>query len=124
MNKTFSIARTEFVKHLRKPTFWLTLIGVPLLAAVISFFNADASSPEKTAIPGLGYSSPVIWGDRIYLTSAVSASSNAAPVKLGLYGDIEYIPMPERPTNASTSPGCAVNAISRSIRRTRPPAEA
>jgi ABC-2 type transport system permease protein len=53
MNKTFSIARTEFVKHLRKPTFWLTLLGVPLLAAVISFFNADASSPEKTAIPGL-----------------------------------------------------------------------
>ena len=22
----------------------------------------------KTAIPGLGYSSPVIWGDRIYVT--------------------------------------------------------
>lgn len=28
----------------------------------------------KTAIPGLGLSSPVVWGDRIYLTSAVSTN--------------------------------------------------
>ncbi|MBL8220105.1 MAG: PQQ-binding-like beta-propeller repeat protein, partial [Bryobacterales bacterium] len=41
----------------------------------------------KAPIPGLGYSSPVIWGDRIYLTSAVPAAGGAAAVKLGLYGD-------------------------------------
>jgi outer membrane protein assembly factor BamB len=41
----------------------------------------------KTAIPGLGYSSPVVWGDRIFLTSAVPADGSAS-VKLGLYGDI------------------------------------
>ncbi|MBS1828122.1 MAG: PQQ-like beta-propeller repeat protein [Acidobacteria bacterium] len=46
----------------------------------------------KTAIPGLGYSSPVIWGDRIYLTSAVSAGGSGAAVKLGLYGDITSVP--------------------------------
>lgn len=28
----------------------------------------------KTAIPGLGHSSPVVWGDRIFVTSAVSSS--------------------------------------------------
>ena len=28
----------------------------------------------KAAIPGLGHSSPVIWGDKIFLTTAVSAS--------------------------------------------------
>jgi outer membrane protein assembly factor BamB len=27
----------------------------------------------KTAIPGMGHSSPVVWGDRIFLTTAVSA---------------------------------------------------
>lgn len=28
----------------------------------------------KTAIPGLGHSSPVIWGDRVFLTSAISSA--------------------------------------------------
>jgi len=41
----------------------------------------------KTAIPGLGHSSPVIWGNRIFLTSAVPASGEAR-LKVGLYGDI------------------------------------
>jgi outer membrane protein assembly factor BamB len=41
----------------------------------------------KTVIPGLGHSSPVIWGDRIFLTSAVPASGEAQ-LKIGLYGDI------------------------------------
>jgi outer membrane protein assembly factor BamB len=41
----------------------------------------------KTAIPGLGHSSPVVWGDRIFLTSAVPASGEAQ-LKVGLYGDI------------------------------------
>ncbi len=45
----------------------------------------------KTPVPGLGYSSPVIWGDRIYLTSAVPASGDSAAVKLGLYGDIKPV---------------------------------
>lgn len=44
----------------------------------------------KTAIPGLGFSSPVLWGDRIFLTSAVPASGGAS-LKLGLYGDIKPV---------------------------------
>jgi hypothetical protein len=28
----------------------------------------------KTAIPGLGHSSPVVWGDRIFVTSAVPST--------------------------------------------------
>ena len=44
----------------------------------------------KTEIPGLGYSSPVIWGDRIFLTTAVPLTG-AASVKLGLYGDIQPV---------------------------------
>src|SRR5258708_32155806 len=41
----------------------------------------------KTAIPGLGHSSPVVWGDRIFVTSAVPTSGEAS-LKVGLYGDI------------------------------------
>jgi outer membrane protein assembly factor BamB len=41
----------------------------------------------KAAIPGLGHSSPVVWGDRIFVTSAVPASGESS-LKVGLYGDI------------------------------------
>jgi outer membrane protein assembly factor BamB len=40
----------------------------------------------KTAIPGLGHSSPIIWGDRLFVTTAVN-QRKAAPLKVGLYGD-------------------------------------
>jgi len=42
-------------------------------------------------IPGLGHSSPVIWGGRIFLTSAVAESGNSK-LKTGLYGDITSVP--------------------------------
>lgn len=45
----------------------------------------------KTAIPGLGHSSPVAWGERIYLTTAVRDADAEAPLKVGLYGDIEPV---------------------------------
>ena len=32
----------------------------------------------KTPIPGVGYSSPVVWGDRVFITTAVSADAKAA----------------------------------------------
>jgi outer membrane protein assembly factor BamB len=38
----------------------------------------------KTNIPGLGWSSPVVWEDHVFLTSAVSTGQEAAPAK-GLY---------------------------------------
>ncbi len=41
----------------------------------------------KTTIPGLGHSSPVVWGNRIFITSAVPASGESS-LKVGLYGDI------------------------------------
>jgi outer membrane protein assembly factor BamB len=41
----------------------------------------------KTPLPGLGLSSPVIWGDRIYLTAAISGAGKE-DLKVGLYGDI------------------------------------
>lgn len=40
----------------------------------------------KTAIPGLGHSSPVIWGDRVFVTTAVSSKGESF-LKVGLYGE-------------------------------------
>src|SRR5689334_4012210 len=41
----------------------------------------------QTPIPGLGHSSPILWHDRVYLTTAVQPLP--AELKVGLYGDIE-----------------------------------
>ncbi len=39
----------------------------------------------KTAIPGLGHSCPVVWGDRVFVTTAVSTDPKSE-LKPGLYG--------------------------------------
>lgn len=40
----------------------------------------------KKPVPGLGHSSPVIWGDRLFVTTAVNRKKEAT-LKVGLYGD-------------------------------------
>ena len=40
----------------------------------------------RTPIPGLAHASPIVWGDRIYLTTVTSEST--AELKVGLYGDV------------------------------------
>ena len=40
----------------------------------------------RTPIPGLAHSSPIVWGDRIFVTSAVSTNASAS-FRPGLYGD-------------------------------------
>jgi outer membrane protein assembly factor BamB len=40
----------------------------------------------KTRIPGLAHSSPVVWGDRVFVTTAVSGRGEAT-FRPGLYGD-------------------------------------
>ncbi|HEY7473712.1 MAG TPA: PQQ-binding-like beta-propeller repeat protein [Vicinamibacterales bacterium] len=40
----------------------------------------------RTAIPGLAHSSPIVWGDRVFVTTAISGQANAG-FKPGLYGD-------------------------------------
>ncbi len=42
----------------------------------------------KTPIPGLALSSPIVWGDRIFVTTAIS-SDPSAKFRHGLYGDVE-----------------------------------
>src|SRR5688500_14931917 len=40
----------------------------------------------RTPVPGLGHSSPVVWGDKVFVTSAVSSDPKAS-FRPGLYGD-------------------------------------
>jgi outer membrane protein assembly factor BamB len=41
----------------------------------------------KTAVPGQGWSSPIVWDDHIFLTSAVITSGKEAPPVPGLYDE-------------------------------------
>ena len=42
----------------------------------------------KTPIPGVAVSSPIAWGDHVFVTTAVSSDTSAS-VRTGLYGDVE-----------------------------------
>jgi len=41
----------------------------------------------RTAIPGLGHSSPVVWGGRLFVSTSISGAEKPE-LKVGLYGDI------------------------------------
>jgi len=44
----------------------------------------------KTEIPGMGLSSPVIWDDKLFITSAISLADNSG-IKAGMYGDVRPV---------------------------------
>jgi outer membrane protein assembly factor BamB len=44
----------------------------------------------KTAIPGLGHSCPIVWGDRVFVTTAVSGNPKSE-FRPGLYGDVDSV---------------------------------
>ncbi|HXE81542.1 MAG TPA: PQQ-binding-like beta-propeller repeat protein [Vicinamibacterales bacterium] len=44
----------------------------------------------RTPIPGLGHSSPIVWGDLVCVTTAISGQADPE-LKVGLYGDIEPV---------------------------------
>jgi outer membrane protein assembly factor BamB len=44
----------------------------------------------KTAIPGLGVSSPIVAGDRVFITTAVPSSGDTK-IRTGLYGDVKPV---------------------------------
>jgi outer membrane protein assembly factor BamB len=45
----------------------------------------------KTKIPGLGHSCPVVWGDRVFLTTAISKGQPDATIRIGNYGDVASV---------------------------------
>lgn len=44
----------------------------------------------KTPIPGLGHSSPVVWGSRLFVSTAISGADNPE-LKVGLYGEVDSV---------------------------------
>jgi outer membrane protein assembly factor BamB len=49
----------------------------------------SGSAAWRTKIPGLGNSSPIVWGDLLCITTAISEKDNS--FKPGLYGNIEPV---------------------------------
>lgn len=95
------------MKRLAFSLFWLTLVtggaqaqnwpqfrgpsasGVAEGRPAAVNWNAEKSlnTRWKTAIPGLGHSSPVVWGNKIFVTTAVT-SAPKDETRYGLYGDV------------------------------------
>jgi outer membrane protein assembly factor BamB len=44
-----------------------------------------------TPIPGLGHSCPIVWGDRVFVTTAVSSGEPDPKVRTGNYGDVASV---------------------------------
>src|SRR5262249_5255030 len=57
-------------------------------------WNADTTAGKvsgivwRTEVPGLGHSSPIIWGDRIFVGTAVRLTGKAS-LRIGYYGDVK-----------------------------------
>src|SRR5215211_5694697 len=51
----------------------------------------------KTKIPGLAHSSPVVWGNKIFVSTAVSSGAKDE-TRFGLYGDVA--PVKDDPPHA------------------------
>jgi outer membrane protein assembly factor BamB len=64
--------------------------GLASGAATATTWNAKKSENIRwtTPIPGLGHASPIIWGDRLFITTAINQSKTAL-LKVGLYGEPE-----------------------------------
>ncbi|MBO0857690.1 MAG: PQQ-binding-like beta-propeller repeat protein [Chloracidobacterium sp.] len=57
-------------------------------------WNADAAAGKlsgvlwRVEVPGLGHSSPIVWEDDIFITTAVKLSGKAS-LRIGYYGDVQ-----------------------------------
>lgn len=68
-------------------------VGVSEGYPILSSWNADTAAGKlsgvkwKSPVPGLGHSSPIIVGNRIYVCSAVRKAAGKAPLKLAVGGE-------------------------------------
>lgn len=70
--------------------------GVAGSTALPEHWSATENVAWKAAIPGQGWSSPIVWSDRVFLTTAVNSGATESPKK-GLYmgGERRDAPRPE-----------------------------
>jgi outer membrane protein assembly factor BamB len=95
---TRRIAVTALAKPPAKPSAppagtWPSFRGAQAAGVADGVRLPDTWNPKtgehvrwRTPIPGLAHSSPIVWGDRVFVTSAVSADAKAT-FRPGLYGD-------------------------------------
>ncbi|HEX9260800.1 MAG TPA: hypothetical protein VF855_14770, partial [Acidimicrobiales bacterium] len=84
-----------FPEGARPGVDWPSFRG-PVASGVASGFPTperwDATKGEgllwKAKVPGIAVSSPIVWGERLFVTTAVSSDPNAS-FRHGLYGDVE-----------------------------------
>ena len=64
--------------------------GIAEGKATPTSWNAEKSIniAWKVPIPGLAHSSPIVWGDRVFITTAVSSDPKSY-FRAGLYGDVD-----------------------------------
>lgn len=55
-------------------------------------WGPDQNIRWKTSLPGRGHSTPIVWGDRIFLTSAVSVGEKLPPKMSGRPGEHDNLP--------------------------------
>ena len=53
--------------------------GISDSRALPVVWGSDSNIAWRTAIPGLGWSSPIVWGQRVFLTTAVSEGEVETP---------------------------------------------
>jgi len=58
--------------------------GISTNAGLPDTWSQDQNIAWKTAIPGTGWSSPIVWGDQVIVTTSISEGEVEAPKK-GLY---------------------------------------
>jgi len=80
-----------------KPIHWPSFRGPDASGIAEGFPTVERWNVEtgenvqwKVRLAGLGHSSPAIWGDRIFITGAISGKADPE-LKVGLYGDIESV---------------------------------
>ena len=59
--------------------------GVSANSGLPDTWSAAEHIEWKTEIPGRGWSSPIVWGEKIFVTTAVKEGGETEPVKKGLY---------------------------------------
>jgi outer membrane protein assembly factor BamB len=53
--------------------------------------KAGTNVAWKTPIPGLGHSCPIVWGDRVFVTTAISSGDPDPKVRTGNYGAVDSV---------------------------------
>ena len=65
--------------------------GLDDSTALPTTWNVDSGENIRwrTPIPGLSHAAPIVWGDRVYVATAVAGNGARSDLKVGLYGNID-----------------------------------